>query len=127
MNGYGKLYYPSGQLAYEGKWKDDKFDGRGVIYNEKPIPISYGEEIDFQDFNKMSEEWTKFDGEFKIDEKTGFGTFYFSNSSKFQCNFMNDMAEGVGTFTLSDGKTQIVGDWKQNILVNIYQQKQINH
>ncbi|KAL4427202.1 hypothetical protein ABPG74_013406 [Tetrahymena malaccensis] len=126
MNGFGKLYYPSGQLAYEGKWKDDKFDGRGVIHNEKPIPISYGQEIDYQDFNKMSEEWTKFDGEFKIDEKSGFGTFYFSNSSKFQCNFVNDMAQGVGTFTLSDGKTQIVGEWKQNILVNIYQQKQIN-
>ncbi|KAL4465513.1 hypothetical protein ABPG72_001616 [Tetrahymena utriculariae] len=126
MNGYGKLYYPSRQLAYEGKWKDDKFDGRGVIYNEKPILTSYGQEIDFQDFNKMSEEWTKFDGEFKIDEKSGFGTFYFSNSSKFQCNFVNDMAQGVGTFTLSDGKTQIIGEWKENILVNIYQQKQMN-
>lgn len=83
MNGFGKLFYPSGNLAYEGKWKDDKFDGRGVIYNEKPLIINQGEEINYSDFNNMTEEWTKFDGEFKMDEKVGFGTFYFSNSSKF--------------------------------------------
>lgn len=33
MNGYGKLYYQSGKLAYEGYWKADQFTGNGVLYN----------------------------------------------------------------------------------------------
>lgn len=47
MNGFGKLYYSSGNLAYEGKWKDDKFDGRGIICNEKSIHLDMGVEINF--------------------------------------------------------------------------------
>jgi len=34
MNGYGKLYYDSGELAYEGQWYKDEFHGRGIVYND---------------------------------------------------------------------------------------------
>jgi len=34
MNGYGKLYYDSGELAYEGHWYHDEFHGRGKVYND---------------------------------------------------------------------------------------------
>lgn len=34
MNGYGKLYYQSGKLAYEGNWTDDQFSGKGILYND---------------------------------------------------------------------------------------------
>jgi hypothetical protein len=33
MEGLGKLYYQSGQLAYEGMWMNDQFMGKGVLYN----------------------------------------------------------------------------------------------
>lgn len=33
MEGYGKLYYQSGKLAYEGEWKADQFTGKGILYN----------------------------------------------------------------------------------------------
>jgi len=33
MNGYGKLYYQSNTIAYEGDWVDDQFQGRGKLYN----------------------------------------------------------------------------------------------
>jgi antitoxin component YwqK of YwqJK toxin-antitoxin module len=45
MDGYGKLYYQSGKIAYEGNWADDQFQGLGKIfcyyktgklYNEQP-------------------------------------------------------------------------------------------
>lgn len=29
-DGYGVLYYPDGQLEYEGYWKTDKREGRGA-------------------------------------------------------------------------------------------------
>lgn len=33
MNGYGKLFYQSGRIAYEGYWQNDQFDGKGTLYN----------------------------------------------------------------------------------------------
>lgn len=38
MNGYGKLYYKTGSIAYEGQWKSDRFHGRGVLYNHIIVP-----------------------------------------------------------------------------------------
>jgi hypothetical protein len=32
MDGYGKLYYQSGKIAYEGNWHDDQFQGFGKKY-----------------------------------------------------------------------------------------------
>ena len=36
MNGFGKLFYESGSLAYEGMWFMDEFHGRGKIFNDEP-------------------------------------------------------------------------------------------
>jgi hypothetical protein len=33
MCGRGKLYYQSGNIAYDGEWKNDQFAGFGVLYN----------------------------------------------------------------------------------------------
>jgi len=33
MHGDGKLYYPSGKIAYEGNFKYDKFHGFGKLFN----------------------------------------------------------------------------------------------
>ncbi len=37
MNGYGILYYPDGTSAYDGNWKDDKFNGILEFYKIKFI------------------------------------------------------------------------------------------
>ena len=34
MNGFGRLYYQSGNIAYEGNWKDGYFNGYGLVNNE---------------------------------------------------------------------------------------------
>lgn len=36
MEGFGKLYYQSGKIAYEGQWRNDQFYGNGILYNEYP-------------------------------------------------------------------------------------------
>lgn len=32
MDGYGKLYYQSGKIAYEGSWNEDQFQGFGTNF-----------------------------------------------------------------------------------------------
>jgi hypothetical protein len=34
MSGYGKLYFPSGKLAYEGEWSHDCLHGKGRLVKE---------------------------------------------------------------------------------------------
>ncbi len=36
MHGFGKLYYDNNQIAYEGHWFEDEFDGSGRLINDKP-------------------------------------------------------------------------------------------
>jgi antitoxin component YwqK of YwqJK toxin-antitoxin module len=36
MEGQGKLYYPSGNLAYEGSFSENCFNGLGKVFNENP-------------------------------------------------------------------------------------------
>jgi antitoxin component YwqK of YwqJK toxin-antitoxin module len=31
--GYGREYYPTGQLKYEGEWADGKYHGKGCHYD----------------------------------------------------------------------------------------------
>ena len=52
MNGYGTLYYQDGSKAYEGDWKEDLFEGKGVIYNDSPS--SYKGGFDYTDFTQMN-------------------------------------------------------------------------
>lgn len=51
MDGYGKLYYQSGNLAYEGYWKSDQFYGQGSLYNEMAEPLTRA--FDFRNFEDI--------------------------------------------------------------------------
>lgn len=39
MDGFGRLYYEGGKLAYEGHWSKDEFHGFGKVYNDNPIKL----------------------------------------------------------------------------------------
>lgn len=56
MDGYGKLYYQSGKIAYEGNWSEDQFQGFGMcllilgkLYNEDPDQLQ--EPFDYENFD----------------------------------------------------------------------------
>ena len=34
MEGFGRLFYQSGKLAYDGTWHNDQFHGKGTLFNE---------------------------------------------------------------------------------------------
>lgn len=67
MEGYGTLYYPSGGLAYMGQWQDDKFNGKGTVFNETPVQLE--ESYDYTNFDQLGEYWVKYEGEFVDDNK----------------------------------------------------------
>ena len=59
------MYYNNGE-KYDGKWKNDKKEGKGIFYY----------------FNG-----DKYDGEWKDDKKEGKGTFYYKNGKS--CDVRN--------------------------------------
>ena len=60
MDGYGKLYYPSEKLAYEGYWVNNTFNGEGCIYNEVPAMLEYP--FDFKNLDNLLEHWERYEG-----------------------------------------------------------------
>jgi hypothetical protein len=116
MDGFGRLYYVSGTVAYEGEWREDKFCGKGTVYNE--LPIATRDPVIYNDFDQIGDFWLKYEGDFVDDNKHGVGTLYFTNNERYAGEFRNDVADGKGTFYRLDG-TMIVGEWRSNRLVKL--------
>ncbi|EGR33677.1 protein kinase domain protein [Ichthyophthirius multifiliis] len=115
MHGKGTLYYASGNPAYEGDWIEDKFEGYGILYNENPLNLDQ-QLFEYKNLDNVDEYWIKYDGQFKDDNKEGFGTLFLSNGEKFCGLFQRDNANGTGSFFCKDGNI-INGKWDQNKLM----------
>lgn len=113
MHGFGTLYYTNGQIAYEGQWFEDKFNGRGTVYNENPESLS--EDFDYKNFDHLGDYWLKYEGQFVDDMKNGFGILYLTNGDRFEGNFKGDMIHGRGTYYFLHGQ-QANGEWLNNRL-----------
>lgn len=62
MDGYGTLYYPEGNIAYQGYWKNDEFSGNGTIYNDNPQIIKGN--FDYTNFRRLeNDQWESYNGE----------------------------------------------------------------
>jgi hypothetical protein len=85
MDGFGKLYYPTEKLAYEGYWLNNTFNGEGKIYNE--VPAYLDEMFDYKNFDNLLEHWEKYEGSFVEDYKEGLGTLYLVNGEKYVGQF----------------------------------------
>jgi hypothetical protein len=95
-------------------WCDDKFNNVGVLRNGKAQKLA--ESFDYKDFNKLANYWLKYEGDFKLDKKDGFGTLLLSNGEKFVGNFANDTVHGFGVFHTQDGR-EVQGYWEENEFV----------
>lgn len=49
-------------IAYEGEWEEDRFHGRGIMYNDCPQPLEG--DFEFTDFELLGDYWVKYEGEF---------------------------------------------------------------
>ena len=82
MHGFGTLFYPNGSVAYEGEWQNDEFNGKGIVYNDQQRKMS--ENFDFTDFNKLEDEWKKYEGDLKGDAKEGIGRLELTNGEVYE-------------------------------------------
>ena len=119
MEEYGTLYYPNGQVAYEGEWKNDEFDGKGVVYNDAPSVLRRA--FDYTNFNLLDEEWISYQGELRRDSKEGTGILLLTNGEVFEGQFSSDMVHGDGSFKRINGNL-IKGCWEEGKLKKIYSQ-----
>lgn len=60
LQGKGSLFYGPNRPAYVGDWVDNKFHGKGTLYNEFPTPLPAT--FDYRDFNKLCDCWVKYEG-----------------------------------------------------------------
>jgi hypothetical protein len=100
---------------YEGEWKDDKQEGRGVMR--------------YYDGSKYEGEWryddkegkgimiysggSKYEGEWKNDKMEGKGSLIYSDGDKYEGEWKNDKREGKGVMVYSDG-SKYEGEWKND-------------
>ena len=77
MDGYGKLHYENGQIAYEGEWRDDEFYGEGRVFNDHPDTVLGS--FNFYDFADLGDKWVFYEGFFKNDSKHGKGKIKLTN------------------------------------------------
>ena len=78
--------------VYIGYFYDDKFNGNGILFNDKG----------------------KFDGTFMDNKKSGFGTFYFKNGVKFEGTYLDNKKNGIGRISNPQGKVILTGKWNND-------------
>ena len=115
MHGFGKLYYESGQIAYEGYWAGDNFNGEGRVFNDRPEKVLG--EFNYYDFADLGDKWVFYEGEFKNDSKHGKGKIKLTNGEVFEGNFVQDSIEGEGIFYSLKGEA-VEGYWRDSLLIN---------
>ena len=116
MDGQGTLYYADGKVAFRGGWKEDKFHGKGVVYNEISDDLKPSEDFDYRNFDSLGEFWAKYDGDFLLDNKEGYGSLHIANGDIYEGEFSSDMIHGSGVYYFKNGK-KVNGLWDQNRLV----------
>lgn len=95
LSGIGKCIWPDGR-TYKGNWVKNLQEG-------------YGEE--YWDDGK-----SYYKGSFKGGRREGTGQLYlFSEAIKYEGSFVNNMFNGLGTFTWGDGK-KYIGEFKNDLM-----------
>ena len=97
------LYYDDEKkkIKYKGEYKNDKYEGRGILYNtEGKIEFNgYFSKGNYDGFgNLFSNNKLKYEGYFSEGKKNGKGLLYYYNSEKIYFNGifdMNNYIEGI--------------------------------
>lgn len=123
--GQGQILDSNDFVIYDGGFKDNTFDGYGILFN--PVAIEMREkglgefqivenEDLFRDLDYVGSNWQKYEGMFRNDKKHKIGFWHLNNGDVFFGEFSNDKADGYGTYNTASGSS-VVGIWKENKLV----------
>jgi hypothetical protein len=117
------IEYRDGQpsMEYKGDWKDDKYQGKGIlrtgevnIYGEFENNHINGYGVLNAKMNHNSTEVIIYKGNWKDSVFNGHGTYYWSDSSEYTGNFVNGYKNGRGVFTWPDG-VQYHGEFRRGM------------
>ena len=124
--GNGKMTYASGNY-YEGQWANNKRNGQGTMFwltsDEKyegnwedNFQSGFGAHIwlDGSTDNKLLR--NRYVGYWKLGQRYGKGTFYYSNGSKYEGEWKENFKHGRGVFTFEDG-TQYIGPFENDRMI----------
>jgi len=136
-NGIG-IYKNIYKDVYEGEWKNDKSEGKGINkwengavyegefkngkYEGKAIyKYSNGDEYEGEFKNGKREgkgiykysDGDVYEGEFKNGKSEGKGIYKYSNGDVYECEFKNDKSEGKGIYKYSNGEV-FEGEFKND-------------
>ena len=111
--GNGKFIYNDGEF-YIGQFKNNKFNGKGVIFYDKN-KIKYEGDFLNDKYNGLGTLFYKngefYIGQFKDGKKNGKGTEYYKDKKiKYKGEFSNDLYNGNGKFVYQNGNYYI-GQW----------------
>lgn len=122
MNGIGQILDTNNFVIYDGGFKDNLFDGYGILFNQDALeskdgyfdnPHHIDKDRSFIDLNLVGNYWLKYEGIFKNDKKQKIGFWYLTNGDVFFGEFNDDRANGYGTYSMSNGSS-IAAIWKDN-------------
>lgn len=112
--GEGLLLSANEEEIYRGFFKADMFHGKGRLSNNQGKLLK--NDFNYLDFNKVGDFWLKYEGDFIQGKKQGFGCLLLSNGEKFEGGFYNDLPDGKGKFTKSNGYV-LEAKWKAGKLI----------
>ena len=100
-NGNGIIYYGKDDSAffkgiYEGEWKDDKREGKGIMF-----------------LNNYWTEAQKYEGEWKNDKREGKGSLICKNGNVYEGEWKEDKKNGKGKMVWNNG-ADYEGEWKDD-------------
>lgn len=100
---------------YEGTWKDNKFNGRGVYYFKDGD--RYEREFingNFHGYGKyFYQNGSMYDGNWIKGKKSGLGKFIYADGEAYEGQFVNDLFHGLGRVILTTGG-KIDGEWSND-------------
>ncbi|GEM_PF-1303100 len=119
IDGYGTMYWKNGD-RYQGNWRQGKPSGTGSF------SLANGDHYEGNWVNgqrhsqgrlTLANEKGYYEGEWRQDQKTGFGTMVWQGHhshqrARYEGYWKNDLPEGHGTMTWSDGGTY-QGSWQR--------------
>lgn len=115
-HGQGKLFRPDGTLEYEGWFKNDEKDGRGIVYGEDGKVVKYEGEFraGLNHGNGIRNYHTgrKYEGEFQDGKRHGWGTYTWADGRKYIGEFQDGYSHGHGRLFGSSGTLRYEGEYK---------------
>lgn len=105
-NGYGEAFDTQNnrKKIYEGNWRDNKLEGKGILYFEGG---------------------TVYNGNFVNNQFSGSGTIRYSNGDYYEGNWSNNARTGKGKYRWSNG-AEFSGDFVKNNITGYGIMKEAN-